>query len=386
MRILYVADIVNHHHMPLARRLLRAVGANSFRFATMRSQPDDDCITRGWRINEEEPWILRYEKETNQREFERWWAEADVVIAGHRIIPQLADRICRGKLTFYMSERWWKPPFGSARLIHPRFAWMAYRFCQLAKSPYFHYLPIGGYAAADMKRLAAFHKRLWNWGYFTSLAESCSPCVERNGVLRILWAGRMLSWKRVDTLVRAFALLRRSVADAHLMLIGNGPSREKLEQLTRRLNIDTHVDFRPGMPVAQVREQMRNAHVYVLPSNGYEGWGAVLNEAMAEGCAIVASAAAGAAKTILRHGENGLLFNPGDYRRLSDLLVQLTMDESFRRRLAESGRRSIMEMWSPEIAAERFLAVSDACLLNCPTPIYSSGPMSPAWLRWGDGP
>lgn len=376
MRILYVVDIVNHHLMPLARQLLSAVGENEFRYATLRAQPDHERMTKGWRFNEEEPWILRSEKETNRSEFERWWSEADVVVAGDRQSSQLAERVSRGKLTFYISERWWKPPVGMARLLHPRFARMAYRFCQLAKSPSFHFLPMGGYAASDMRRIASFQDRMWNWGYFTNVPDPLPRCVERDDRLRILWAGRMLSWKRVDTLLRAFALLHQHTP-ADLTLIGDGPCREKLKQLVQKLGVGDHVSFLSGMPVTQVRQQMQNSHVYVLPSNGYEGWGAVVNEAMSEGCAIVASEAAGAAKTMLRHGENGFVFAPGDYKQLADLLFQLSADESLRHRLAAAGQKTIAECWSPAIAAERFLAVSDALLSNRPVPSYPQGPMAP---------
>jgi glycosyltransferase involved in cell wall biosynthesis len=334
-------------------------------------------VKLGWDMQESEPWILRAgENEADRAEFERRWDEADVVIAGCRNVARLSGRVRQGKLTFYMSERWWKPPIGMARLLHPRFAWMAAHFCRLAQLPCFHYLPMGGYAATDMRGIAPFQGRLWNWGYFTAVPNPLPPCLERDGTLRILWAGRMLPWKRVDTLLRAFALLLRQEPKARLTLIGGGPCRKKLEQLVRELAVCDHIDFHFSMPVSQVRQQMRNAHVYVLPSNGYEGWGAVLNEAMSEGCAVVASEEAGSAKTMLRHGENGLLFTVGDYQQLGNLLIQLNAEEPLRRRLAKGGQRTIVECWSPEVAAERFLAVSDALLSKQPIPSYPGGPMA----------
>jgi glycosyltransferase involved in cell wall biosynthesis len=186
----------------------------------------------------------------------------------------------------------------------------------------------------------------------------------------------MLSWKSVDTLIRAFALLRNQDSQAHLTLVGEGPCREELKHLVQKLQIEDSVDFHSSMPVSQVRDQMRNAHVYVLPSNGYEGWGAVLNEAMSEGCAVVASEAAGAAKTMIKDGENGLLFRPGDWRRLGELLCQLSDNEPLRLRLAEAGQKTITEYWSPQIASERLLAVSEALLAGQTPPAYSSGPMA----------
>jgi len=331
----------------------------------------------GWNAEETEPWLLRAgENEADRAQFARWWDEADVVICGERRLGGFSGRLRAGKLTFYMSERWWKPPLGMARLLHPRFAWMAARFCRLARSPHFHYLPIGGYAASDMKRIASFPGRTWNWGYFTVVPDPLPPCRDRSGPLRILWAGRMLAWKRVDTLIRAFALLVQQAPDARLTLIGVGPCRDKLQKVVAELGIGGNVAFHPAMPMGEVRQKMRDSDVYVLPSNGYEGWAAVLNEALSEGCAVLASEAAGGTKAMLRHGENGLLFQPGDHRQLGDLLVRLNGDEPLRRSLAGAGQQTIVTSWSPAVAAERFLAVSAALLAKQPGPDYSTGPMA----------
>lgn len=378
MRVLQVTNVVSPHQMPLARCLASRVGSDNFRFAATEV-PLVMRTKLGWNAQELEPWILHAgESGDDRHQFDRWWSEADVVIAGYRNVSRLAERVRRGKLTFYMSERWWKPPLGMARLLHPRFAWMAYQFRQLEESTCFHYLPIGRYAAADMRRIAAFRERMWNWGYFTALPDPLPAPCERGNAFRVLWAGRMLNWKRVDTLVRAFAALVRQMPKGRLTLVGDGPCENGLRQLVQRLAVSDNVEFRSCMPVAQVRDEMRKSHVYVLPSDGGEGWGAVLNEAMSEGCAVVASKSAGSAKTIVQHGENGFLFAPGDHKRLSELLTILCTDEPLRHRLAEAGQSTIVNHWSPEAAAERFLAVSDACLSNQSTPIFSNGVMSPA--------
>ena len=376
MRLLQVSNIVSHHQLPLARCLAARLGESNFRFAATEVTTTER-VNLGWNAEESEPWILRAgENEADLAQFHEWWSQADVVIAGCRTIPQIADRVRSGKLTFYMSERWWKPLLGIARLLHPRFMWMAYQFCQLARSSNFHYLPIGGYAASDIRRIASFQGRVWDWGYFTTVPDPIPPCLACDSEFRVLWAGRMLSCKRVDTLVRAFALLLQKAPNSHLTLLGDGPCRESLNLLVKKLGLGNNVNFHHSVPASQIRQWMRNTHVYVLSSNGYEGWGAVLNEAMSEGCAMVASEAAGSAKTILRHGENGLLFVPGDYRRLGDLLIQLSADEPLRRRLAEAGQRTMMEEWSPRVAADRFLAVSEAWLSDRPVPFYPRGPMT----------
>ena len=120
---------------------------------------------------------------------------------------------------------------------------------------------------------------------------------------------------------------------------------------------------------------MRHADVYVLPSDGNEGWGAVINEAMSEGCCVVASRAAGAAQTMIRHGENGLLFSSGSEQDLCACLRRVYDSNAERMRLARAGYETIRRDWTPAVAAERLLALSEALLAGREPPVYTSGPL-----------
>jgi glycosyltransferase involved in cell wall biosynthesis len=376
MRILLVTNIISPHQLPLARCLAERVGIDNFRFAATQL-PDEERRNLGWKNDEKDSWILRAgESAADRDQCDAWWEKADVVLCGDRLLERIGKRIDQGKLSFYMSERWWKPPIGMARLLHPRFALMTNRFRQLAASPLFHYLPIGDYALRDMQRIADFSGRMWRWGYYTSTPEPLPSCDRNETGFRVLWAGRMLDWKRVDTLIRAFSRLLHDRPDATLTLVGDGPERARLERLALKMLPPGSCRFSMPLPAAEISMLMRQHHVYILPSNAYEGWGAVVNEAMAEGCAVIASESAGSARSIIRHEENGLLFAPGDWQRLYELLSVVARDQKVRDRLARAGQRTMTECWSPQVAAERFLSVARALLAGQSTPRFSEGPMS----------
>ena len=379
MRLLHVSNIVSHHQIPLARCFAQSLGEGNFRFAaTLLGLPDRQQM--GWDSSVRESWILRVgENAGDRKEFEAWWDDADVVLCGERLFKRMQARVRNGRLTFHKSERWWKPPIGRARLLHPSFLRMTKQFCNLSTFPSFHFMPVGGYAAADIKYLAPFTGRMWQWGYFTEVPDLVPSCDRSGEDLRILWAGRMLGWKRVDTLIVAFAQLSKRFPRAILTLAGHGPREARLKKLAAELLSPGTFEFLPAMPVQEVLRLMRQHHIYVLPSTGTEGWGAVVNEAMTQGCAVVASEAAGSAKTIVRHGINGMLFPPNDAEALGQLLCELAESPELRKRLAEEGQRTITHGWTPAVAAERFLAVSDALLANREVPVFTDGPMSPAW-------
>lgn len=377
MTVLQVTNIISPHQMPLANCLTALVGPDNFRYVATEP-PMEDRVTMGWNCQDTHPWVLQPGiKQADRLEFEKWWNDADVVLCGERLIEKMTHRVRDRKLTFYMSERWCKPALGSARLLHPRFALMTMKFRLLATSSCFHYLPMGYYAESDMRRIAPRNLRMWRWGYFTELQASQPEVTERSEPpLKILYAGRMLPWKQVDTLIRGFALLvKENGKPARLTLIGNGPTRIALQELTKELGIHDCVVFYNSVPMSEVWQWMEKSDVYVLPSNGYEGWGAVVNEAMSRGCALLVSDEVGSAKSIIIHDKNGLLFPSGDWQKLGQLLCKLYEDEPMRIRLAKAGQKVIWECWSPQIAAERFLAVSESLLKSKSVPWYEEGPM-----------
>ena len=376
MRIIQVSNLVSHHQLPLARELARLVGEENFRFCATQV-PDPERLRLGWLSQDDEAWIIRAgERESDKIQFEQWWDSADVVICGERRFERMADRVAMGKLCFYMSERWWKPPIGMARLLHPMFLNMAMQFYKISKSPFFHYLPVGPFAERDISFLSNFKERMWRWGYFTDIHESAQHLRSLSGKLRVLWVGRMLDWKRVSTLLLALAELETNHVAFELTLIGNGKERIRLEKMASKLLHCQSYSFREPVPAADVPQIMSQNDIYVLPSSAYEGWGAVVNEAMDCGCAVVASDATGAAAAMIEDGVNGLLFKPGDWVALANLLKQLASNGDLRKNLANAAQRTIHEIWSPHVVAERFCNVSGALLANRDVPVYTSGPMS----------
>ncbi len=155
------------------------------------------------------------------------------------------------------------------------------------------------------------------WGYFVtpSEAKAARRSLPIEHPLRILWVGRMLDLKRADVLVRAVSPhpdLKR--VDVSLHLYGDGPMKKKLKKLARGA---PNIEFHDFVPIDKVRRLMRAHDVYVLPSNGYEGWGAVVSEALEEGMKVLGTIEAGATATILPPSN---LFKAGDVKQLGHLL------------------------------------------------------------------
>lgn len=378
MKILQVTNIVSHHQLPLAQELCNLVGADNFLFAAMQ-KPSQERLNNGWKKDYNENWIIHpNDSIESQIRFDKFWNEADVVICGERLISKMQERVDNNKICFYMSERWWKPPVGILRLCHPAYLKMFLEFKQLSKSKHFHHLPIGPFAARDMALVTSMPSRVWAWGYFTAFPIMKSSMSESRGsdVTRILWIGRMVKWKRVDLLIKALAKIKNEGGIFKLTLVGSGSERKKLERLAKKLLGTSFYEFKEFIPVDEVLTLMAQYDIYVLPSNAYEGWGAVVNEAMSVGCAVVASDKTGAGASLIEHGVNGFLFKSGCEDSLYDCLSQLVNNKNLINDFRVKSRLSIKENWTPAVAAERLLEVFSALVDDNEPVEISVGPLS----------
>ena len=140
--------------------------------------------------------------------------------------------------------------------------------------------------------------------------------------VKVLWVGRLLKLKRVDTIIRAVGELAThssthplTHSQLSLDIYGTGPEESRLKKLATKYG--ECIKFYPSVPIDAVRKLMREHDVYVLASNAYEGWGAVVSEALEEGMKVIGTFEAGSSATIL---PEECLFHAGNWRRLSELL------------------------------------------------------------------
>ena len=99
-------------------------------------------------------------------------------------------------------------------------------------------------------------------------------------------------------------------------IYGAGPEESKLKILAAKL--DVPIKFHPPVPMDEVRNLMHEHDMYILSSNAYEGWGAVVSEALEEGMHVIGACEAGSCSTMLHEQ---CLFHTGDVKRLTSLIL-----------------------------------------------------------------
>ncbi|MDR1326178.1 MAG: glycosyltransferase family 4 protein [Treponema sp.] len=371
--ILFVEEVVNYHITVFIAEVLKATNEEVLLAAGQLDNPRRKGMSFA-ALNE--PWIFTIN--SDKEKFERHFYEADVVVCRmSKYFHLMQKRLEHNKITFYASERWFKPPFGKFRLVHPRKAKLVFQLKKLSSFPLFYYLAQGHYAARDFNFLHICTGRIFNFGYF-SPSETSS--IEHNSFflpnkIHIFWCGHMVGLKRVDTLLKAFALILKQKKEAQLILVGEGEQKKKIIRLGATLAISDHITILNFQPLDKIKKIMWGSDIYVLPSSGHEGWGTVVNEAMTESCVVIGSNMAGSVRTMIEDGVNGFVFKPGNYRQLAEKLLYLIDNREILEKFKHYSREWIVHNWSPELAAERFLRIVEQIQQGSPVTIYHEGLM-----------
>lgn len=159
----------------------------------------------------------------------------------------------------------------------------------------------------------------------------------------LLTVSRVVPRKGIDLVIKSLPALLEEWPGLQYVVIGDGPDRERLQNLTQQFDVVGTVRFLGRVSEAQLRQQYHQADVFVMPSReivesgSVEGFGIVYLEAGACGLPVVAGRSGGAVEAV-RDGETGFLVPPDDADALSETLQRLLADADLRRRLGENGR------------------------------------------------
>ena len=161
----------------------------------------------------------------------------------------------------------------------------------------------------------------------------------------LLFVGRLVEKKGVDTLLDAWGSVRHKYPDLTLTIVGDGPLLDSLKAVAEAERYQRSVIFTGAIPNRQVPEQLNRAQIALVPSvvaadGDQEGLGLVAVEAMGCGCAVICSQLP-ALDDVIKHGRTGLMVPPGDSVALAHAMVQLLDDPVLLRSVAEAGRQSV---------------------------------------------
>jgi len=178
----------------------------------------------------------------------------------------------------------------------------------------------------------------------------------------LISVGRLDEAKGIDLLLRAFAIVHPQFPQWRLFIVGDGPLRSRLLDLTKELGVKECVQF-VGL-VRNPSNYLAKSDIFVLSSRR-EGFPNALTEALACGLPVVAMDCCCGPREIVRHEVDGLLVPEGDISALAEGMKCLMEDASIRQRFSQRapeilqrfGVEKVMDLWEGMLAA----ALSKGC-------------------------
>jgi glycosyltransferase involved in cell wall biosynthesis len=138
----------------------------------------------------------------------------------------------------------------------------------------------------------------------------------------------------VDQLIRAMPEIIKRLGRAYLIVLGDGPELENLQNLAQSLKLAEQIKFLDRVPHEKVLEYFSHADVFVLNTN-YEGLSHTLLEAIKAGAPVIATDVGGNPE-VITDGQNGLLVNYNNQKQLIEAIFRLLTDRPLAQKLTEA--------------------------------------------------
>lgn len=391
MKIVFYSLILNNHQANVADQLWELTG-HQYCFVELANLQAEHRKGDSHDYSDR-PYLLRAwasEEEYNKAMDLALTAEC-CVFSGELALPFQKARMKAGLFSFDMSERWLKR--GIKNLFSPAIFKMfwAYHVGKWAKKPIYK-LCCNAFAAADQNRVGTYKEKCYKWGYFTRVEEYEAEqiCHETDHVTTtIMWCARYLKLKHPELPVLMAQRLKAKGYQFRLDMYGSGEYENRTKSLVEKLNVADVVTFVGSKPNEELLQDMRKHDIFIFTSDRNEGWGAVANESMANGCALVASDVIGSSPYLIKDGENGLMFrspktasgfDSPDKTALDALCekVEWLLDNpSKMSAIRMNAIRQMRDLWNPLVAAVRLLELI-ARLKSGKDTIFHDGPCSKA--------
>ena len=149
--------------------------------------------------------------------------------------------------------------------------------------------------------------------------------------------GRLSGQKDPITLIRAFNLVSKKFPDAHLVFVGDGPLRNKITKMIKKLKLTSKVHL-----IGNIHNTWPVYHsldLFVM-SSIYEGLGRSITEALSCGVPVVCTAVEGVPE-IIKNGETGFLVEPRDIEGLANSIIYSLQNLSVAKKIALEGRKFV---------------------------------------------
>lgn len=372
MKAIFISNYFNHHQQPFSDAMFKETEGQ---YIFLSTEPvEEERIKLGWQ-KDGFPDYVHYVNMKDDEETKKWGdiiCDTDIVIAGTNYYRLLKKRLWRHKITFLYSERLYKSELRLLKLPIHTFRAFQQRECYM--------LCASAYTAYDYSLSGCFRNRCYKWGYFPALryyndVKSFVENKNNDETISMLWVARFIDWKHPELPIRIAKQLKAEGVAFKLTMIGTGPLEHPMRKLIHRYDLQKEIIIRGSMQPSQVRNEMEKSSIFLMTSDRNEGWGAVLNESMNSGCAVICNKQAGSVPYLVNNKENGLIYSNNNFDELYECVKNLVTNRQFRVSMGINAYETIRNVWNAQTACQNIIHLVESLNHNLETTILT-GPCS----------
>lgn len=359
MKIVFITNFFNHHQKFLANAFDELTQHNYYFVETQKIS--QERLQMGWGTEEVPEYVIKsYTDETSYKKCIDIINDADVAILGSAPYEMIKERLENKKLTFCYSERIYKKGFE----FHKWPVRILRHFMSFGRFKNLHILCASAFTSADYAKTGTFINKAYKWGYFTQVKEyeNIDEIITSKNKNSVLWVARLIELKHPEAAVYVAKRLKEDGYDFTIDIVGDGVLKEKIQNQIKENNLDENVFIRGFMSPEEVRTYMEQSEIFLFTSDKNEGWGAVVNESMNSGCAVVASHAIGSVPFLVKDGENGLIYKDGDFEDLYKKVKYLIDNKNERIEISKKAYSTMTDEWNGNNAARKFIKLCEKLL------------------------
>lgn len=355
MKIIFVSNFLNHHQIPFCEHIKTV--CDEFYFIAM-----ENGGVGGYQISQQRDYVIDYA--TNKEKAEQEILSADAVIFGASPDSLVNLRMKENKLSFIYSERIFKK--GTWRRFIPKTRKHIFNRYINHKDKNLYVLAASCFLPYDLSLFGFDTIKIFKWGYFPNCINDEDIKKQEN---TILYAGRLIALKHVETVIEVAKMLQKDGLSFKVNVVGEGEEKENLQKLVNQYGLTDKVEFFGSKTHEELMDVMSENQILIFSSDFNEGWGAVVNEAMSNGCVPVVSSAVGASGFLINHNQNGKIYKYGNHKNAYKAVKEILENKDLMVTLGANAKATIENEYNYKIAAERFvLAIKE---------FYGSGTITP---------
>lgn len=379
MKVTFYSNFLTHHQLPFCLEMQKRLG-DDFKFVST-------VKVFQWRLDmgfedldSKYDFVIRaYESDEMYQKAKQLALESDIIMIGSTTDDLIVERLRQDKITFRYRSRIFYFPDGFLKTVlnKDKMQLFHHRHIKFRNNKNLYMLCANAYGAKDFNALGLYKNKTYKWGYFLKTnyydIEKLIENKEKNEIMQIVWVARFIKWKHPEVVLRLANELKKKQFSFHIKMLGAGILEDKIKQQIKQMNLEDVVEMVGHVPSEKVKDYMEAANIFIGTSDKNEGWGAVINESMNAGCAIVANEQMGSVPLLIKNGETGFIYKT--YSEFEDLVIQLMKDKELRKKISVNAYKYITSKWTAELAAENLIHLFD-CILNQKEYTLTEGPAS----------